>query len=101
MHSPPHQHGHSPNGTAQHGHDHSRTPHQARSVALHRAAVTELLAPLLAQGRIPLAAARRRPEDAGLEVHPAVADEEEPDAHMTGGGVGASRRARAARRERQ
>ena len=51
MHSPPHQHGHSPNGTAQHGHDHSRTPHQARSVALHRAAVTELLAPLLAQGR--------------------------------------------------
>ncbi|MCO4273625.1 molybdopterin molybdotransferase MoeA [Pseudarthrobacter sp. HLT3-5] len=32
-------------------HQHSHTPHQARSVALHRAAVTELLAPLRAHGR--------------------------------------------------
>ena len=37
MHSPPHQHGH--------------TTHQARSVCLPRAAVPELLTPLLALGR--------------------------------------------------
>lgn len=47
MHSPPHQH-----GDPRHVHtEHNHAPHQARSVALHRAAVTELLAPLLAQGR--------------------------------------------------
>jgi molybdopterin molybdotransferase len=55
MHSPPHQHGHTPNSS---GHVHTglshtpgQAPHQARSVALHRAAVTELLTPLLARGR--------------------------------------------------
>ncbi|MET3173487.1 UNVERIFIED_ORG: molybdopterin molybdotransferase [Arthrobacter sp. UYCu721] len=48
MHSPPHQHG----DASHHVHGvHSQTPHQARSVALHRNAVAELLAPLLAQGR--------------------------------------------------
>lgn len=30
---------------------HSHTPHQARSISLHRAAVTELLTPMLARGR--------------------------------------------------
>jgi molybdopterin molybdotransferase len=42
MHSPPHPHGGAPNGG---------TPHQARSVVRHRDAVTELLAPLLAEGK--------------------------------------------------
>ncbi|BAS08291.1 putative molybdopterin biosynthesis protein MJ0886 [Arthrobacter sp. Hiyo4] len=37
-------------GRTMHSHtEHSRTPHQARSVAAHRTAVTELLGPLLAQ----------------------------------------------------
>lgn len=51
MHSPPHQHGHTPSSSEHVHFGHSHTPHQARSVALHRAAVTELLAPLLAQER--------------------------------------------------
>ncbi|HEY8753926.1 MAG TPA: gephyrin-like molybdotransferase Glp [Arthrobacter sp.] len=52
MHSPPHQHGPAAPGLAAHGPaQHGAEPHQARSVAQHRAAVAELLAPLLAQRR--------------------------------------------------
>lgn len=51
MHSPPHQHGHVSQSPTQHGDAPGHALHQARSVSLHRAAVAELLAPLLAQGR--------------------------------------------------
>jgi molybdopterin molybdotransferase len=44
MHSPPHQHGAAP-------HQHRAALHGARSVARHRAAVAELLAPLLTEAR--------------------------------------------------
>lgn len=56
MHSSTQQHGEAPHiriehSHTSHGHTPGQAPHQARSVALHRAAVAELLAPLLAQGR--------------------------------------------------